>query len=177
MQKEEISDSVRSELLERLRAMESQQSTGPLSDLAYQRAREALERALEEAQSIRLQAIEDARSTREGELTALMQTMRSLRESAESQIGVSLRSAEIKVSRLNDLAKTEAESIIERASADAAQIKTDAAAVRNSAEERVHEIERQEAEFNNVISKLVKRLGINEKPSRGWFGKAGGKSN
>ncbi len=111
MQKEEISDSVRSELLERLRAMESQQSTGPLSDLAYQRAREALERALEEAQSIRLQAIEDARSTREGELTALMQTMRSLRESAESQIGVSLRSAEIEVSR-----SAEARSIIDSAS-------------------------------------------------------------
>ncbi len=177
MQKEELSESIRSELLDRLRAMEGQQSSGILSDLAYERAKEALERALEEAQTIRLQAIEDARSTREGELTALMETMRSLHESAESQIEVLLRSAEIEASQVNDLAKTEAESILERASADAAQIQANAAAIRESAEERVHEIERQEAEFNQVISKLVKRIGISDKPRRGWFGKAGGKKN
>lgn len=106
-----------------------------------------------------------------------METMRSLRESADSQIEALLRSPEIEASRVTDAAKTEAESLIERAIADSAQIKTEAAAVHDSAEERVHEIELLEAEFNHVIAKLAKRLGISDKTGRGWFWKADGKKN
>ena len=65
MQNEEGSHTVRSDLLERLRALEGPQSSGSLAELAYRRAREALEHALNEAREVRLQAIEDARATRE----------------------------------------------------------------------------------------------------------------
>ena len=75
---EEESGAVRSELLERLRALESSQSESNLAELAYKRARDALERALEEARTIRLQALDDARLTRERELASLLESMRSL---------------------------------------------------------------------------------------------------
>mgnify|MGYP001455423940 CR=1 FL=1 len=75
--------------------MEGPQATGPLAELAYRRAREALERAMAEARAIRLQAITDARTTRERELAALMESMRSLRQSAVAQIEALLQAAEI----------------------------------------------------------------------------------
>ena len=155
--------------------MESQESSGGIADLAYQRAREALERALAEAQATRFQAIEDARSTRESELTALMETMRALRQSAESQISASFRAAELDTTRIHDQAKAEAESILERASNEASEIKIEAAGIRANAEERLREIERLEAEFDLVVSNLAKRIGITDKPSGGWWRRIGSK--
>src|SRR5688500_4916682 len=99
---EEEPSSIRSELLDRLRAMEGPQSSDSLAELAYRRAREALERALDESRVVRLQAIEDARATRERELTALMESLRSLRQSAEAQIEALVRSAELEAARIRD---------------------------------------------------------------------------
>ncbi len=170
MQEDDQPNSVRSELLERLRAMEGPGgSSDSLADLAYRRAREALERALEEARTIRLQAIEDARSTRESELSALMESMRSLRQSAESQINTLLRSAEIEAARIQDQARQEAESMREQARNDAAQVRAEASALRSSAEERLREIEKLETDFNTIIGRLAQRLGIKEEPQGGWW--------
>src|SRR5581483_8164489 len=83
---EEPTTPVRNELLDKLRALAPEQSAEGLAELAYQRSREALERALEEARNIRLQAIEDARATREHEMTSLMESLKTLRLSAEAQI-------------------------------------------------------------------------------------------
>ena len=166
----------RSELLERLRALEGVQSSGTLADIAYRRAREALERALEEARTIRLQAIEDARQTRERELTSLMESMRSLRESAEAQIEAFLKSAEIETVRIRDQSRIEAHQIIERASQDAARVKAEAASLRAGAEERLREIERLEAEFNQIAAAIAVRLGITEARGTGWWRKLGGGS-
>ena len=168
MQQEDQPGSVRNELLERLRAMEGPQSTGTLAELAYRRAREALERALEEARTIRLQAIEDARDTRERELTALMESMRSLRQSAESQIETLLRTAELEASRMHDQARAEAQVVQERATQEAEAVRAEGAAVRASAEERAREIDRLEAEFNATVSKIAKQIGV-EAPSGGWW--------
>src|SRR5262249_29741135 len=101
-EEQEEPGSIRSDLLDRLRALESSQSQSGMAELAYKRAREALERALEEARVIRLQAIDDARLTREHELATLMEAMRSMRTSAEAQIETFLRTAEIEAGRMRD---------------------------------------------------------------------------
>lgn len=166
--------SIRNELLERLRALEGSQSSGSLADLAYKRAREAMERALEESRIIRLQAIEDARNTREHELTSLMETMRSLRDSAESQITELLRAAEIEAARINDQSRIEAQRIIEQAREDATRSREEASAMRRAAEDRLRDIDRLEADFNHIAGQIAARLGIGEAPASGWWKKLGG---
>ncbi len=108
MQDETLFDSTRNELLERLKALEGPQASGSLAELAYRRAREALEKALDEARTIRLQAIEDARNHREREMTALADSLRNLRQSAETQIDALLREAEIEAERIRDTARDDA---------------------------------------------------------------------
>ena len=167
--REDEPSSLRSELLERLRSLESSQSQTGLSDLAYRRAREALERALEEARNIRLQAIEDVRQAREHELNALMEQLRSLRQSAETQIDTLLRTAELESQRMREQARTEAQQIMERATDEAARTRADAQAIRAAADERMREIQRIESEFNDVLAEVAERLGMDEKPSEGWL--------
>ena len=169
MQQEDQPHSIRSELLERLRALEGPQSSGSLAELAYRRAREALEKALEESRTIRLQAIDDAKATRERELTALMESMRALRQSAEAQIESLLRSAEIEAERLGDQSRAEAQAIIERASNEAAQVRAEAASARGGAEEQVREMERLEAEFNQLVKRIAERIGVKDQPAEGWW--------
>jgi hypothetical protein len=172
-EQEDQSGAVRSELVERLRALEAAQSPGTLADISYKRAREALERALEEARSIRLQAIEDARRSREHELTSLMESLRSLRESAESQIEGLLRTAELEAGRIRDQARAEAQQIIERAGTDAEQARTEATALRQAAELRLKEIETLEDQFNEIARAIAQRLGITEEPGSGWWRRLG----
>ena len=74
--------SVRSYLLERLKALDAEHGAGSLAELAYRRAREALEKALEEARTIRLQAIDDARRSRDQETSALRQALQAIVRSA-----------------------------------------------------------------------------------------------
>jgi hypothetical protein len=173
-EEEEPPASIRNELLERLRALEGSQSSGSLADLAYKRAREAMERALEESRVIRLQAIEDARNTREHELTSLMETMRSLRESAEAQISDLLRSAEIEATRIADQSRIEAQRILDVASEEAARSREEASAMRRAAEERLRDVDSLEAEFNRIAQEIAVRLGITDAPSTGWWKKLGG---
>ena len=166
---EEEPSSIRSELLERLRAMEGPQSSDTLAELAYRRAREALEHALEEARTVRLQAIEDARATRERELRALVESLRSLRISAEQQIEALVRTAELEAGRIRDQSRSEAQTTLERAATEASQIRAEAMSVRVGADERVREVERLEADFNELLDRVVERLGITERPSEGWL--------
>ena len=172
---EEEAGAVRSELLGRLRSLESSQPEANLAELAYKRARDALERALEEARSIRLQALDDARLTRERELASLLASMRSLRQSAESQIETLLRTAEIEAARLRDNAKNEAEMIVERATSEADQIRADAQAVRTANEERQKAIEGMEADLNRLLAKIATRLGIKDRPVEGWWSRITGR--
>lgn len=166
---EEEPSSIRSELLERLRAMEGPQSSDSLAELAYRRAREALERALDESRLVRLQAIEDAKATRERELTALMEALRSLRQSAEAQIEALVRSAEIEAVRIRDQSRSEAQANLDRAANEAAQIRAEAMSMRVGADERAREVERLEADFNELLARVVERLGITERPNEGWL--------
>jgi len=166
---EEESGAVRSELLGRLRALESSQSESNLSELAYKRARDALERALEEARTIRLQALDDARLTRERELASLLESMRSLRQSAESQIETLLRTAEIEATRLRDNAKAETEAIVEQATSEADQIRADAQAIRAASETRQKAVDQLEAELNRLLADIATRLGMRVRPAEGWW--------
>lgn len=177
MRNDEPKDELRNELLERLKSLEISQSSSNMADLAYGRAREALERAMEEARNVRLQAIDDARQTRERELSSLMESMRSLRQSAEVQVSQLLRSAEIEAERTRDNAETHAHQVIERASQESAQIKSEAAVIRSAAEERVREVDRMETEFNAMVEQMALRLGIVAKPPEGWFKRLTGSSN
>lgn len=169
MQNEQDSHTVRSDLLERLRALEGPQSSGSLAELAYRRAREALEHALEEARNVRLQAIEDARATRERELHALMESMKTLRQSAERQIEELIATAEIEAQRIREEAESEARNMAEQARAEAADIRVEAVAIRSAAEERSREVERIETDFNNLLARIAERFGLTEKPSEGWW--------
>ena len=169
MQEENPTGSVREDLLARLRNLGESQADGTLAELAYRRAREALERALEEARTIRLEAIEDARVTREREQTSLVESLKALRQSAETQIDGLLRAAEIEADRLRSDARLEAASIREEANKDAALIHADAAVVRRVAEERSSEVARLEADFNALLDQIGGRLGMPERPSEGWW--------
>jgi hypothetical protein len=169
MQQEEENGAVRSELLERLRAMDGPQSSSALAELAYRRAREALERALEEARTIRLQAIEDAKTARERELTALMDSLRGLRQAAEAQIEAVLQTAQIEASRLRDEAQSQAQALIEQATNEAQRLKDEAAAIRAGAEERAATIKRLEDEFNELMTEMAHRIGLDERPDGGWW--------
>ena len=174
MQEEEQASAIRSELLERLRSLEGAQSPGSLADLSYRRARESLERAIEEARTIRLNAMEDARATRERELSAMVESLRSLRQSAETQIESVLKAAEIEAERLKDRAQAEAREIVERANSEAATVRAEGAAVRGSAEARLREVERLEAEFNALLRQGADRLGM-KSPAEGWWARLTGR--
>jgi len=169
MQEEEPSGSIRHELLERLRALESDQSPGNLSELAYRRAREALTAALEEARSIRLQALADARDSRERAFESMAQDLQTLRRNTETEIDSLLRTAEIEAERTRDESQRQAAEIIARAESEAEAMRVEAATLRAGADERAREVERLEAEFNSLIERLNERLGINDKPSGGWL--------
>jgi hypothetical protein len=168
MQDEPIFDSTREELLERLRTLETPQASGSLAELAYRRAREALEKALEEARSIRLQAIEDARSHREREMTALTESLQNLRKSAEGQIESLLREAELEAERIRDAARTEARTVLEQVNAEADFTRAEAATLRAGAEARAREVDRIEAQFDESLEYIGKRLGM-QKPKKGLF--------
>jgi hypothetical protein len=111
---EEQGPTTRSELLERLRNLDALQSQGTLAELAYRRAREALEKALDEAGKIRLEALEDARATREREMTLLMESLRALRLSAEAQIQSVLTSAEAAAQQTRERLEREFNEMVER---------------------------------------------------------------
>ncbi len=160
---------IRNDLLERLRNLEGPSTPGSLAELSYRRAKEALERALEEARNIRLQALEDARTTRERESAALLESLRQLRDDAQAQIDGLLRTAEIEAERMKSNAEAEGALILERANTEAAQIRSEASAIRKAADERAQEVERIETEFNATLGDIAKRLGIEEKPARGWM--------
>ena len=169
MQEEQPPETVRSELLERLRALDTSLGTSGLTELASRRAREALERALDEARTIRLQALEYARATREREMTALLESMRTLRESAEAQINAVTYTAEIEADRLRNQAAESARELVEEANREAAQIRAEANAMRAAAEERAAEVDRLEIEFNRLVEVFAQRVGLREKPRRGWW--------
>lgn len=175
MQEGPLPGSVRSELLERLRALDVSADTGSLAELAYRRAREALEKALEEARVIRLQAIADARATREREMTALLESLRNLRQSAETQIDHLLREAEIEAERTRGQAASEAQQVVEEAQAEASAMRAEAEAVKADVEARRAEIERLEADFNAAVEAMAQRLGMTEKPARGWWARLTGR--
>jgi hypothetical protein len=165
---EEPSGRISSELLDRLRAMETPEASGSLAEAAYSRARDVLERALDEAQTLRLQAIDDARTTREREMTALMESMRTLRLAAQAQIETQLKTAEMEMSRLIEQSRSDAAAIVAKATEDALQIRAEAAASRSAADHRLQEIERLEADFDDVLERMTGRLGIRA-PSGGWW--------
>ena len=170
MQDEPRFDTTRNELLNRLKALESPQESGNLSELAYRRAREALEKALDEARTIRLQAIEDARNSRERELAALTESLSNLRQSAVAQIDSLLREAEIESEQIRDQARNEADFIIENAVSESASTRAEAAAIRNAADERAREVERIETDFNAQLERIARRLGMT-KPKKPWYRK------
>jgi hypothetical protein len=176
MQDAENQGTVRPELLERLRALDPEHGPGSLAELAYRRAREALERALEEARTIRLQAIEDTRRVRDQEAASLQQELLSRRQAAEVEIQALLREAEIEAERLRALANQDAERILEEAQAEANEVRASAARIleesrtlRAASEARQAEMQRLEADFNATLGQIAERLGITEKPARGWL--------
>lgn len=169
MQEENATGFVREDLLERLRNLTESQSDATLAELAYRRAREALERALEEARSLRLAAIEDVRTTREREQASLLESLKALRQSTEAQIETLLRTAEIEADRLRSSAQHTASTTVEEANREAASIRAEAAAIRTAAEGRAQEVVRLEAEFNALLAQVGERLGMAEKPAAGWW--------
>jgi hypothetical protein len=170
MQDDKLSETTRSELLERLRSLEGPQVSGSLAELAYRRAREALEKALEESRSIRLQAIDDARANREREQAALVESLKGLRDAAEAQIEALLREAEVQAEALRDEAQSEARSTLDRANVAAASTRAEAEALRAAAEERAREVERLEAAFDAQLEMIARRLGM-RRPRKGLFGR------
>lgn len=168
MQEDSLFDPTRNELIERLNALEGPQASGSLAELAYRRAREALEKALDEARTIRLQAIDDARNHRERELSALADSLHNLREATRTQIEALLREAELEAERIRDEAHRDGRGIVEQANAEASTTRAEAAAIRGSAEERAKEIARIEADFDAQLERIAKRLGM-QKPKKGLF--------
>jgi cell division septum initiation protein DivIVA len=123
---------------------------------------------MDEARNVRLQAIEDAKNTRERELTELLDAMRTLRQSAETQIDNTLRTAGLESERLLDQAKNEAQTIIERATDEARTLRAEAESLRLTAEERLRDVQQLEGEFNTIVSKIAQRIGL-EAPEQGWW--------
>jgi len=160
---------VRNELIEQLKALETPQSATTLAELAYRRAREALEKALEEARHIRIEALEDARATRERELTAVMEALKALRASAETQIASIIAQAETEANQVRARAREEAETMLTKARSEADSIRSEAVAIRAAAEERAHETGRLEASFNQMAAEFAGRVGLGEQPAEGWL--------
>jgi hypothetical protein len=175
MQEESLPGSVRRDLLDRLKALDMPIGSGSVGDLAYRRARDALEKALEEARTIRLQAIEDARTTREREMTALVESLRTLRLTAETEIALLLKEAELEAERIRSRAAEEARTVVEQANDEAEMTREESRAIRAAAEAKRREIEGLEAEFNEVTASLAERIGVTEKPQRGWLRKLTGR--
>ncbi len=169
MQDETQLDSTRNELLERLKAMEGPQTSSSLAELAYRRTREALEKALDEARTTRLQAIDDARSNRERELSALAESLQNLRQSTQTRIEALLREAEIEADRIRDEARSEARSTVEQAASEAETARAEDSAIRAAADERAREVQRIEADFNAQLERIAKRLGM-QQPKRACSG-------
>ncbi len=176
MQDTDPPGTVRADLLERLKTLDTEHGAGSLAELAYRRAREALEKALEEARTIRLQAIDDARRTREQETSALRQALQSQRLAAETEIEALLNRAEIEAERIRGEANRDAESIVEAAEAQAKQVLTSAArtldearTLQAAAEERQLAMGHLEAEFNQTVAQIAERLGVTEQPPKGWL--------
>ena len=176
MQETDNPGSVRADLLERLRALDTEHGAGSLAELAYRRAREALEKALEEARTIRLQAIDDARRTREQETASLHDALLAQRQAAEAEIEALIRRAEIEAERIRGRAAQDADAITETAEAEATRVLASAArtldearALRADAEQRRTEIDRLEAGFNATVAQIAERLGVTENPPRGWL--------
>ncbi len=167
----EPQDPNRNDLNERLRSLEPLQAQGTLAELAYRRAREALEKALEDASRIRLQALEDAKTTREREMGQLMQSLKALRESAETQVEAILHTANIEAGQARERGRLESDRLLEDARHEAADIAAEAAALRQAAEARSREVDQLEASFNQLIARLNERLGLSEKPPEGFFRK------
>ena len=176
MQDDPAAGPVRSDLLERLKALDTHSMSDSLAELAYGRAREALERALEEARAVRHQAVEDARATREREMTALLASMRNLRLAADAQVQEILREAEVQAQRSLSEAAAESRAIIEQANTEAASIRDeartiqeDALNIRAAAEAKQAEVAAIEADFNVAVAAIAHRLGITDMPSKSWW--------
>ena len=171
MQGERETGPVQSELLERLKNLDALQSPGTLSELAYRRAREALEKALEEASRLRLQALEDSRATRERELALTMESLKALRKSAEAQVQSILAQAEIEAAETRRSAAADADHVREETRREAEDAAAEAAAVRQAAEARAREVAQLEADFNAMVSRFAERVGVTEPPQQGFWKK------
>ena len=151
-------------------------STESLTELAYRRAREALESALEEARKVRLDALDAARRHREAEAGAMKEALERRRQDGEAEAAGLVRRAEVEAERILAEAQQDARAIVRDAKAEAQRelleadrTLVEARALRIAADERQREVERLEAEFNATVSGIAERLGITETPERGWL--------
>jgi hypothetical protein len=147
-----------------------------LTELAYRRAKEALESALDEARKIRLEALEDARRTRGTEGLAMVEARERHLEAAEAEAKGLLRQAEIEAGRIRSEAEQDVRQTVREAKKEAQRqlleaeaTLVEARALRVAADERQREVERLEAEFDATLSQIAERVGIREKPARGWL--------
>ena len=150
--------------------------TESLTELAYRRAKEALESALDEARKIRLAALADARRTSEAEGLAMVEARERQRQAGETEATALVRQAELDAERIRGEAEQDARQIVREAKKEAQRellvaeaTLVEARALRVAADERQREIERLETELNGSLSKIAERLGITEKPDRGWL--------
>jgi hypothetical protein len=105
-----------------------------------------------------------------------MESMRTLRQSAERQIEELLATAEIEAQRIRQQAEAETRTLVDQARAEATEIRIEAEAIRHAAEERAREVERIEASFNELLAGIAQRFGLTEKPSEGWWKRVTGGS-
>jgi hypothetical protein len=89
--------------------------------------------------------------------------------SAEAQIDALLQSAELEAARLRDQSRSQAQATLDLAQNEAAQVRAEATALRAAAEERMREVQRIEAEFNEALGRLVERIGAGDRPPEGWL--------
>ena len=59
-------------------------------------------------------------------------------------------------------------SLVAKANEDALQIRAEATVARSAAEHRLEEIERLEADFDELVGRIAERLGVRP-PSGGWW--------
>ena len=69
---------------------------------------------------------------------------------------------------MHDQAKSESQAIIARATEEAMQVRAELATLRTTADERMRDIDRLDADFNRVLADTIKRLGL-EQPASGWW--------
>ena len=123
-----------------------------------------------------MQALDDARRTRDEETTALQQALQSQRQTAETEIEALFRRAEIEAERIRNQANRDAEAIVHTAEAEAKQTLASAAdaldearTLRAAAQARQRAMDDLEAQFNQDVAQIAERLGVTEKPSKGWW--------